>query len=62
MSPGPDRPWLITSDHNAFLGTYDRRVSETVLLRADEEAMAQGTVFWQGTGDAVEVDAFTAVG
>ena len=61
-SPGPDRPWLVTSHHNAFLGTYDRRVSETVLLRADEEALARGTVFWQGTGDAVEVDAFTAVG
>jgi serine/threonine-protein kinase len=62
LAPGPDRPWLITSLHNAFLGTYERRVSETVLLRADEEAMAQGTVFWQGFGDAVEVDAFTAVG
>jgi hypothetical protein len=42
------------------LGTYERRVSETVLLRADEEAMAGGTVFWQGMGDAAEVDAFTA--
>jgi serine/threonine-protein kinase len=53
---------LINSYHNAFLGTYDRRASETVLLRADEVAMAQGTVFWQGSGDAVEVEAFTAVG
>jgi serine/threonine-protein kinase len=58
----PDRPWLISSNHCAFLGTYDRRVSETVLLRADEEAMAHGTVFWQGTGDALEAEAFTAVG
>ena len=24
--------------------------------------MAQGTVFWQGIGDAVEVDAFTSAG
>ena len=33
-----------------------------MLLRVDEEAMALGTVFWQGSGDAAEVDAFTAVG
>ncbi len=59
-SPGPQRPWLVTSRNSAFLGTYDRRVSDTVLLRADEEAMAQGAVFWQGAGDAVEVEAFTA--
>ena len=58
--PGPDRPWLVTSRNCAFLGSYDRRVSETVLLRVDEEAMAHGTIFWQGSGDAVEVDAFTA--
>ena len=62
LEPGPVRPWLITTDHNAFLGTYDRRVSETTLLRVDEEAMAGGTVFWQATGDAYEVDAFTAAG
>jgi serine/threonine-protein kinase len=31
-----------------------------VLLRVDEEAMAHGTVFWQGSGDAVDVHAFTA--
>ncbi|MGZ5997421.1 MAG: hypothetical protein ACXWN0_17335, partial [Isosphaeraceae bacterium] len=58
--PGPDRPWLVTSSNCAFLGSYDRRVSETALLRVDEAAMAHGTVFWQGSGDAVEVDAFTA--
>ncbi len=58
--PGPDRPWLVTSRNCAFLGSYDRRVSETVALRVDEEAMAHGTVFWQGSGDAVDVAAFTA--
>jgi serine/threonine-protein kinase len=58
--PGPDRPWLVASSNCAFLGSYERRVSETVLLRVDEEAMARGTVFWQGSGDAVDVDAFTA--
>jgi serine/threonine-protein kinase len=60
--PGPDRPWLVTSRNCAFLGgavCYDRRVSDTVLLRVDEEAMAHGTVFWQGSGDAIDVDAFT---
>jgi serine/threonine-protein kinase len=58
--PGPHRPWLITTRNSAFLGAYDRRVSDTVLLRVDEEAMAGGTVFWQGTGDAAEVDVFTS--
>lgn len=57
--PGPDRPLLVTSTNCAFLGSYERRVS-TVLLRADEQAMAHGTLFWQGNGDAVEVDCFTA--
>jgi serine/threonine-protein kinase len=60
--PGPDRPWLISSTQCAFLGTYDRRGSMTVLLRADEEALAHGIVFWQGSRDAIEVEAFTAVG
>jgi serine/threonine-protein kinase len=59
---GPDRPWLITSSNCAFLGTYDRRTSGTVLLRADEEALAHGTVFWRGASDAIDVEAFTAVG
>ena len=59
---GPERPWLISSTGCAFLGTYDRRTSDTVLLRVDEEAMAQGTVFWQGTNDAIEVDGFAASG
>jgi hypothetical protein len=41
---------------------YDRRASETALLRADEEAMAGGTVFWRATGDAYDVDAFVVAG
>jgi serine/threonine-protein kinase len=60
-SPGPDRPWLVTTRNCAFMATYDRRASDTTLLRADEEAMAHGTLFWQGAGDAVEVDAFATV-
>lgn len=59
--PGPLRPWLVSTRRCAFLGTYDRRVPETVLLRVDENAMAGGALFWQGTRDAMEVDAFTAV-
>ncbi len=59
-APGPDRPWLVTSRNCAFLGSYERRVPATVLLRVDEEAMAHGAIFWQGSGDAVEVDDFTA--
>jgi serine/threonine-protein kinase len=60
-SPGPDRPWLVTTRNCAFMGSYDRRASDTTLLRVDEDAMAHGSLFWQGTGDALEVDAFTAV-
>jgi serine/threonine-protein kinase len=59
---GPDRPWLINSNQCAYLGTYDRRVSDTVLFRTEPEAMAHGLGFWQGAGDAVEVDGFAAVG
>lgn len=62
VAPGPDRPWLITSDHCAFLDTYDRRASETALLRVDEEAMAGGALFWQANGDAYVVNTFTAAG
>ncbi len=60
QAPGPERPWLVTSSSCAFLSSYDRRVSTTVLLRVDEEAMAHGTLFWQGNGDAADVDGFTA--
>src|SRR5205823_3038611 len=35
---------------------------ESVLLRADADAMAGGTVFWQTSEDAAEVDFLTAVG
>jgi eukaryotic-like serine/threonine-protein kinase len=61
-SQGPDRPWLITSRHCAFLAMYDRKIRETVLLRADADALARGTVFWQAGDDAADVDFFTAAG
>ena len=58
--PGPDRPWLISSTNTAYLDLLSR---ESVLLRADAEAIAQGQVFWQENNDAVEVVAFAeAVG
>ena len=38
---GPDRPWLITSRNCAFLAMYERRTRETVLLRADADALAR---------------------
>jgi serine/threonine-protein kinase len=58
--PGPDRPWLITSQNCAFLASYDRRPRETVLLRADPSALETGSVFWQAINDAADVDAFVA--
>jgi len=62
LPPGPDRPWLITSRNCAFLCLSDQRPRETVLLRADADALARGTVFWQETDDLVDVDFFTAAG
>ena len=62
LPPGPDRPWLITSRNCAFLAMYDRKTRETVLLRADADALARGTVSWQASDDAADVDFFTAAG
>jgi serine/threonine-protein kinase len=61
-APGPDRPWLVTSRNCAFLAMYDRPTRETVLLRADADALASGTVFWQAANDAADVDCFIAAG
>ncbi len=58
LSPGPDRPWLITSRHCAFLSTPSRGAHETVLLQCEGDAAADGSVFWQADDDAVEVDWF----
>jgi serine/threonine-protein kinase len=60
-APGPDRPWLITSRNCAFLASYARPTRETVLLRADPSALANGSVFWQANNDAADVDIFTAL-
>jgi serine/threonine-protein kinase len=60
-APGPDRPWLIQSLRCAFLGTYDRRASDTVLFRSDPDALPRGLALWQGVGDAIEVDRFAAL-
>jgi serine/threonine-protein kinase len=59
--PGPDRPWLVTSQNCAFLANYDRPARETVLLRSDPSALVHGSVFWQAINDAVDVDIFTAL-
>ncbi len=61
-APGPDRPWLITSRNCAFLAMYDRPTRETVLLRADSDALACGTVFWQAVEDALDVDCYIVAG
>ncbi len=60
LAPGPDRPWLIGSRHCALIGMYDRKERETVLLRADADALARGTLLWQAAGDAADVDHFIA--
>ena len=55
MAPGPERPWLITSRNCAFLGS-NRASARRVLLRCDADALSSGTVIWQGSEDAAEVD------
>ncbi|HZW34390.1 MAG TPA: hypothetical protein VFF52_26945, partial [Isosphaeraceae bacterium] len=60
LPPGPDRPWLVSSQNCAFLALPQRRPREAVLLRSDADALARGTLFWQALNDAVEVDLFTA--
>jgi hypothetical protein len=53
---------LINSQNCAFLAMYDRRNRETVLLRADAEALAHGAISWQAINDAADVDCFTVAG
>jgi eukaryotic-like serine/threonine-protein kinase len=62
LPPGPDRPWLITSQNCAFISSFDRKTRETALLRADPSALSTGSVFWQANNDAADVDAFAALG
>jgi eukaryotic-like serine/threonine-protein kinase len=62
QAPGPDRHWLITSRNCAFLGLSGRTTRETVLLRCDGDALADGSVFWQAEDDAAEVDWFMSAG
>jgi serine/threonine-protein kinase len=59
--PGPDRPWLVSSSNTVFLASYDR-ITETVLLRADEVAMAAGVLFWQENNDIIQTDSLVAAG
>ncbi len=61
-SPGPDRPWLVSSRHCAFVTLSDPRAREAVLLRVDADAMAGGCLFWQADGDAYDLDQVTAAG
>ncbi len=62
LPPGPDRPWLITSRNCAFLAVGGRTARENLLFRCDADALASGTVLWQASGDAADVDWFINVG
>ena len=61
-APGPDRPWLVTSRNSAYLAQYQGGQRESVLLRTEGIALAQGSLFWEGYSDAYEVSNFTAGG
>ena len=62
LLPGPDRPWLIHSTHCAFLTLSDRRARdrEGVLLRANADSFAGGTLYWQAENDVHELDLVTS--
>ena len=62
LAAGPERPWLITSRNCAFLAVNGKTAHETVLLRCDADTLAGGTVFWQASDDAADVDWFIYVG
>jgi serine/threonine-protein kinase len=68
-APGPDRPWLVSTNNSAFVDARPRGrpPRSAVMLRADVAGFAQGAVFWQSNRDAYEVPHFlgtdsTAVG
>ena len=58
--PGPDRPWVVHTEHCASFGTYTPTL-DPALLRADAESLAHGALFWQSHADADEVTTFLAV-
>ncbi len=59
-TPGPDRPWLISSRDTAYMASYTPPSRESVLLKVEPNSLAQGALFWQGINDAYEVQNFTA--
>jgi serine/threonine-protein kinase len=60
LSPGPDRPWLVTSRETAYVSSYIPPSRESVLLKVEPNSLAQGALFWQGSNDAYDVQNFTA--
>ena len=59
-TPGPDRPWLVTSRETAYLSSFNPISKESVLLRVEPNSLSQGALFWQASNDAYEVMNFTA--
>ncbi len=62
MTPGPVRPWLVSSRGSVYVDSFDRAPAPntSVLLRADREGLGQGALGWQGAGDAYAVTHFAA--
>lgn len=58
-TPGPDRPWLVSSRASAYVSGYAPASKESVLLRVEPNSLAGGTLFWQGSNDAYDVTNFT---
>ncbi len=58
--PGPDRPWLVSTDYCAFLASYDRGAQDSVLLRVAPDSLGRGVLAWEAHEDAFDVVHFTA--
>jgi len=62
VAQGPDRPWLVSTEKCAFFAAFQRPAKDAVLLHADPESLAHGTLFWQATGDTFQVPRFLSTG
>ena len=58
--PGPDRPWLVSTQGTAFLDGSNRIPREGALLRVEPDTFARGGLFWHAYNDAYEVGRFIA--
>jgi hypothetical protein len=60
--PGPDRPWLVSTNRCAFLEIAQPGHRSAVLLRSVGDGLAHGGLSWQAKGDTYDLAHFTTSG